>query len=373
MAWEHKETTMKTGQMPGFRMTAIALLTCASVMQLTGCSKAQGPSESAAVFIPEALPPHLQFRVDNQFNSLVTPTANEARDIINSLKRWPPSQAALRVCFFSGDVTLRRHIVAVASRWMQAPVGVAFDFGQDGGRLCGGSEQNQIRVGFRYSGFWSLVGQDSVALANQNEESLNLQYFDVAPPGEPEFTRKVLHEFGHALGFEHEHQHPYSECENEFDWPAIYAYLAGPPNRWPQDEVDRQMRRLTADQLIIAPFNVRSIMLYAFPAQFYKHGAQSPCYTTGNDDLSPGDLALLAQVYPADGQHLAQERNALVDRYVAMLNKAKPGFQQEIKAFVELQKLTEGELPKDTIASFSAAENDDSALPPELRQVKPIT
>ena len=73
---------------------------------------------------------------------------------------------------------------------------------------------------------------------------MNFSGFDIAPPPDSEFARIVIHEFGHALGLEHEHQSPFSSCENEFKWDVIYATLASPPNNWPKERVDFNMRAL---------------------------------------------------------------------------------------------------------------------------------
>ena len=74
--------------------------------------------------------------------------------------------------------------------------------------------------------------------------------------------------FGHALGFEHEHQNPFSKCENEFNWPRIYQYLEGPPNNWTKEIIDHNMRSLHESGLIADAFDLDSIMLYTFPADY---------------------------------------------------------------------------------------------------------
>ena len=78
---------------------------------------------------------------------------------------------------------------------------------------------------YSYEGYWSVVGTDSENLLTGIDQSMNLEGYDVAPFPEPEFSRIVIHEFGHALGLHHEHQHPFSKCEDEFDWPRVTKYL----------------------------------------------------------------------------------------------------------------------------------------------------
>jgi hypothetical protein len=346
----------------------------AGLVLLSATYDANG-AEQAPVAL-EALPHHLQSRVQVQQAALF-PSAemNAARGVVNRLKAWPPEIRIVKVCFFGGTPQLRTRIINVANRWNVAQSSVRLDFGGPAGRICDLQRQYHIRIGYAYSGYWSLVGQDSYLLASQGEQSLNIQHFDVAPPPDPEFTRVVLHEIGHSLGFEHEHQHPRGTCEQEFNWPVIYKELAGPPNYWDKATVDFNLRVLLEDGLTLGPFDRHSIMLYTFPPRYYKDGTQSSCYAEANDALSASDLVLLAQVYPADGAALTNLRNALATDYVDALTKADVGLGKELDAYVELQKLNQGMLPAKAIAVFSPSSTklpSNVQLPEELRNARPI-
>ncbi|WP_026783820.1 hypothetical protein [Pleomorphomonas koreensis] len=216
---------------------------------------------------------------------------------ISTAKLW--ASLPIRVCFFGGSVDLRRSIVKTAAAWELADSSIRFDFGnRNDPRLCD-KLQSAIRVGYSEPGNWSLVGQDSIVYATQYEQSLNLGRFDVAPPSGSEFQRLVLHEFGHALGLRHEHQNREGNCEQEYDWPAVYSYLGGPPNYWPKEKVDRNMKSVAlAKGDVTTPFDVKSVMLYSFPAKYYKAGAASRCYTAGNNGLSTDDKAVIRRFYP---------------------------------------------------------------------------
>lgn len=67
----------------------------------------------------------------------------------------------------------------------------------------------------------------------------------------------VLHEFGHLLGLEHEHQHP--------DVPApIHEVISEFSANFPKDQIDPQPRD---SKHIYAPYDISSIMHYKFFAQ----------------------------------------------------------------------------------------------------------
>ena len=270
-------------------------------------------SAAKAQQVIESLPDHIERRitadqVQQSFQSLVS-SGRVQQGIVAGAKRWP-STDPVKVCFFGGTTSLRTRIMSIADRWASGSP-LRFDWGNAANpRLCG-TEFSHIRVGFSPTGYWSLLGQDSIIYAPQTEQSLNLGMFDFNPPADPEFTATVLHEFGHALGFQHEHQHPITTCEAEFNWPSIYSYLSGAPNYWNKAKVDHNMRsRPYMHGDITTSFDANSIMLYSCPPQFYLRGAASPCFTRGNNNLSIGDRQTFAMAYGNRDQQLAAIENA---------------------------------------------------------------
>ena len=350
-------------------MISAALLTaCDSPRPEITIAQPEEP-EPAEEFHAEVLPPHLAYRVEDTESAVVPgPITGAARGVINGLKAWPPELRTLRVCFFGALPSLRQQIVSTVNHWIERPVGVSFDFGTAPTyRTCTRDGDNHIRVGFAYAGYWSLVGQDSYLAAHQAEQSMNFGQFLVRPPREPEFSRVVLHEFGHALGFEHEHQSAWSKCEDEFDWEAIYPMLAGPPNYWSKETVDFNMRRLSADNLVLSRFDKLSIMLYTFDKKFYKKNIQLECYSEGNNSISDGDFALLASVYPTESSAREAARATAANEYVIALQSMEGGAEKNVAALTELLKYTQGELPKGALKGVPA-----SQLSPALRSAKPM-
>jgi hypothetical protein len=311
-------------------------------MLVTPASAQTNPASSkndTGPFKVEALPKVLQNRVDNQRKMLeaagIDKPGQGKKGVLNAWKIWTPETGPVKVCFFTGSRALRARIAKIALQWKEAAPGVPLDFGDPANpRSCSASEVSHIRVGFAYSGYWSLVGQDSLRQSLQTEQSMNFENFDTNPPDDKEFQSTVLHEFGHALGLHHEHQNPLGNCIAEFNWPKVYSYLAGPPNSWSKDETDAQMQRLNEAGLYATAFDKASIMLYTFPASYFKAGEKSSCYSPPNITLSAGDTALMAELYPTD----PNVRLELQDKINKYMNEqvAKSGALADTKSAILL-------------------------------------
>jgi hypothetical protein len=277
---------------------ALAAMLCIPLSTLAA------PEGATAVGPMEIYPPHIRAAIDAQRRATLPGSFGdsvEMQGVYNRSKLWQPGQT-LKVCFFDGLRDVRERIARVGKRWERF-ANIHLDVGDVASpRMCRSGDVNDIRIGYDYKGYWSTVGQDSVNVSRQSDESLNLDGFNSEPPSEPEFTRVVLHEFGHALGLQHEHQNPKSVCETEFDWAAIYESLARPPNGWDKAKVDSNMRRLLNDGDVktLGEFDRQSIMLYTFPAWMYHKKEQSPCFFTQNTEISKTDAATLATMYPVD-------------------------------------------------------------------------
>ena len=293
-------------------------------MAVSSAVHAQVQTDSSFV---EGLPQYLERRISadevNATLRIASAESESLRGLVSRSRRWAPGDT-LRVCFFGGSRSLRSKIAKTASAWVSQEPPLQLDFGDiNNPRLCG-TGLSHIRVGYDFKGYWSLVGKDSLVYASQLEQSMNFSGFNINPPGEDEFRRVVLHEFGHALGFQHEHQNPLSSCAAEFNWPYIYSYLKGPPNFWDDQTINHNLRQLpyyTSD--INTGFDKESIMLYTFPTSFYTNGDRASCYSPGNYDLSSKDLATLKSAYtrqPQDLEQIAAYSLTLDDRVQALLN-----------------------------------------------------
>jgi hypothetical protein len=278
-------------------------------------------SDESYPFVMEGLPSHLEYRVNAQASALQVTFTDDY--FIAPLKVWDTSQP-IKVCFFGGSQNLRSQIAQVAMQWTTVGGYLPLDFGNIAAPRSCGAEFVHIRVGFQYKGYWSTVGTDSINLASQAEQSMNFALYDVNPPPEPIFSRVVLHEFGHALGLQHEHQSYLAPCMNEFDWNSIYTYLKGPPNYWSIEQIDHNLKPLPDDGQNDAgdAFDVKSIMLYSFPKNFYKPAADTTkCFTEGNNILSAGDVKAIVKYYPSNVADAQTIRSAALADYNQVVDK----------------------------------------------------
>ncbi|HEV8578709.1 MAG TPA: matrixin family metalloprotease [Thermoanaerobaculia bacterium] len=205
--------------------------------------------------------------------------------LINS-KKWP-NKSQLRCRFLDGSTRMKKKVEGYAHQWEQhANVKLKF--------VTSGSAE--IRISFYAdSGSWSAVGRDA----------LNSFYFPVHQPtmnygwlrdrtNDEEYSRVVLHEFGHALGCVHEHQSP--KFSRKWNEKAVLRYFQGPPNFWSEDEIRHNvLAKYSSTGVSATEFDPRSIMLYSFDAPLFADGLGP---TNSNTRLSQRDITMIKSMYP---------------------------------------------------------------------------
>ena len=227
-------------------------------------------------------------------------TQNPEEYVVVLANRWALGQP-IHVCFYGGDTALRGRILGVAAEWFKY---ANLQFESAGLRDCSAGDTSEIRIGFSEPGYWSYIGTDSLNpyLVRGNLASMNFAGFDFQPIDEPRFTGVVLHEFGHALSFHHEHQSPGTACDEEYDWNKLYAWY-DTQYHWSKKMVDDNLRQLTADMSAYewSTRDPKSIMVYRSAVQFLLAGEASKCNFQENFALSDLDQEGARRSYPLAG------------------------------------------------------------------------
>ncbi|KAI1756782.1 hypothetical protein F4782DRAFT_280630 [Xylaria castorea] len=145
-------------------------------------------------------------------------------------------------------------------------------------------DRANIRVSFQGSGNWSVLGTTSV---ESGKPTMNLGFErDVK---KAEITRVALHEFGHALGFHHEHSSP--NFPLHLDREAIMKDYDTSSDNW----FDDNFAKLAMSSTIEAScFDIDSVMMYTIWPSWNKEEA---CIR-GSLVLSKTDRKMVQKWYP---------------------------------------------------------------------------
>lgn len=196
---------------------------------------------------------------------------------------WTSGQT-VRVKFLSGNSYLQNKVIQFASQW-SSYANINFQF-------VGVNENSDIKINFDSSGAsWSYYGNYCINIP-QNQASMNFGWFNNSTP-DAEFSRTIIHEFGHALGMVHEHQNP--NVTIPWDRPAVYAYFGGAPNYWSTQQVDNNiLNTFNPGETNSSSYDRASIMHYFFPNGLTTDGSTF----TQNNVLSDMDKSFIGQIYP---------------------------------------------------------------------------
>lgn len=214
-------------------------------------------------------------------------------------KKWAPGRR-LHVRFMDGDSTMHARVERIAREWERyADIRFAFD----------DSPSAEIRISFAHGGSWSYIGTDALGVPLK---LATMQLGWLTPATDmTEYRRIVLHEFGHALGLQHEHQNPSGGVP--WDKPKVYAYYRETQDpSWNEATVDaRVLVPVTQNSTNFTAFDPSSIMAYAIPEALTVGGFS----VEGNGELSQADRDLVRRTwYPHPHTDLAVAHSALVAR-----------------------------------------------------------
>ncbi|KAI1797245.1 hypothetical protein LXA43DRAFT_983441 [Ganoderma leucocontextum] len=194
----------------------------------------------------------------------------------------------LRVRIVNGTDTMKDKVRQYANLWTEH-ANITFDFVDSG--------DAEIRVNIDSShASWSYVGTDNLVIS-QTQPTMNFGGLTDSS-SETEFSRVILHEFGHALGCIHEHQSPAAGVP--WNKEAAYEYHATTVG-WSQVDVHRNLFQLYSSTTTqYSEFDTTSIMLYPISASLTTNGFA----VQWNTQLSETDKSFIACAYPRDAEEL---------------------------------------------------------------------
>lgn len=242
------------------------------------------PREHAAAAEAAAI----EERPDNLRLVPIWPTVGRrTRMAVVVASEWKPG-TTLHVRFLDGDKLVKQKVEMVAHGWEDhANVKLVFDDRPDA----------QIRISFLDDGSWSYIGKDALQIPTKDP---TMNYGWLTPTTEDEeYSRVVLHEFGHALGAIHEHQSP--GVTIPWDKNAVYAYYA--LQGWSHDDTDQNvLLPYSPAGMQFSMFDRKSIMLYAVDNRL----TVGDWEVGWNTELSEQDKSFIRSRYPFDEKPIAE-------------------------------------------------------------------
>lgn len=202
------------------------------------------------------------------------------RAIIVPGRMWV-NGSTLRV-HFMGGTQQQRQIAREQAAWWTEHANLDFAFVDD--------PRAEIRVAFDPAdGAWSYLGTEARDFPAR-EPTMNLGFLE---------DGTAAHEFGHAIGLDHEHMSPFGGIE--WNEEVVIRDLAGSPNYWtPAETRANVLDKYAVSQIRGTRFDRESIMLYFYPDAWVKNGRG----TKQNAVLSALDKSFIAstRAYPGRGQ-----------------------------------------------------------------------
>ncbi|MDF9616101.1 peptidase M12 [Pseudomonas entomophila] len=205
---------------------------------------------------------------------------------------WRPGQT-LRISFIGTPCPwLEKAIFDTACQWLKY-ANLTFE------RLGNDADEAEIRI--------QTDVQEDVNYSFLGNQALDVEGATMVlgvKLSDPLFEPVVLHEFGHALGMEHEHQHPQANIPWDLDRvrQLLATTLADEANN--PDHLDDLIEEDLAtqflplpdnDDLLILPYDRQSIMHYRIRQKLTHHDFK----TSQNLKISKKDKRFMRLVYPA--------------------------------------------------------------------------
>ncbi|ASA21633.1 hypothetical protein [Paenibacillus donghaensis] len=220
------------------------------------------------------------------FESLPNDLHNNGVDIVREAaviksRRWL-NGSTISVYFMDGDPLVHEKVRKYALEWTEY-ANIIFDFVSD-------PTNSEIRISFEGTSSNSKVGTDCLSVA-KDKPTMHFGWLE-PDSSDDEFSRVVLHEFGHALGLIHEHQSP--EGNVPWDEPAVYRYYLE-NDGWDRDTTFMNvLKRYSHSETNYTEFDKNSIMIYKIPDSHTRGDYK----VDWNSKLSQKDKEFIGKIYP---------------------------------------------------------------------------
>jgi hypothetical protein len=181
-----------------------------------------------------------------------------AAAIVSMRSKWV-NGTVLHYCFFGGGSHFSvpkaqaNAIRGAFAKWKAVGIGLEF-------KEVNQLSEAEVRIGYstKDGRSASAVGRDVLKIP-LNEPTTVYGWDLTTPYG----SGTALHELGHVIGMEHEHQNPYAGIK--WHEQAVYDALAKPPNSWDHDTTYYNiLMKLSPQQVQGSTWDPDSIMEYEF-------------------------------------------------------------------------------------------------------------
>jgi len=217
-----------------------------------------------------------------------------ARAILNVRSKWL-NKTVLHYAFFGGNSHFavpkaQADVVRQAfTAWKALGIGLEFKEVSD-------LSEAEVRIGYSTAdgSSASMVGKD--VLQVPLSEPTTVYGWDLTTP----YGRgTALHELGHVLGMEHEHQSPFAGIK--WNEEAVYESLGAPPNNWSrQTTFHNILEKLDPQQVLGSKWDPDSIMEYEFERGLIEEPAKYQNGLVPPGTLSQSDKEWVQKWYPGD-------------------------------------------------------------------------
>ncbi len=207
------------------------------------------------------------------------PAGYTDKGVFSSGRKWKNGRT-LQILFLNGSQQVRDKVQLHAKEW-EKYANLKFDFVAQ--------SPAEIRISFKSGGSWSTIGTDALTVP-VGQPTMNFGWV-TATSAEESDRAVVQHEFGHAIGLNHEHNHPQGGIQ--WNKPRVYSDMA--KQRWTKEQVDFNIFSVynNADA-VLAPVDKKSIMMYPIPPEWTTNGFKVGRNTSISDD----DKEFIAAQYP---------------------------------------------------------------------------